>query len=196
MSRLDKQLDEISGEQMVKVIWPSDADVDTDAMRSQLIREIDAHRERIPLDLREVEGAPDELVELIHDMRRYALSKSKVLSTSRILPPLRKALEARARRPLGRSVAPSSSDKSGQTSDFVNDLLKESQKKYDLSTAEKIERKKKSKKPKAPDRYRYWKLGGVVLLATLLVAAAEAYYVLVVDNETPVIMPEKNYESR
>lgn len=196
MSRLDKQLDKISGEQMVKIVWPADADVDTDELRSLLVREIDRHRERIPLDLRDVDGAPSELVELLHDLRRYALSKSKVLSTSRVLPPLRKALEARARRPIGKSVSSSSEDCAEQTSDVVNELLKEKQhrKGYDLSKAEKIDRKKGRHAKPASKTSRYLKLGAIIFLVTSVVAAAEMYYLFYIDTESPVKIPDKTHE--
>ena len=77
MSRLDKQLDQLSGEKLVKVEWPDDETVDVPQLRANLIREIDSHSHRVPLDLRAVKGAPPDLVELLVDMRRYARSKSK-----------------------------------------------------------------------------------------------------------------------
>ena len=51
MSKLDRQLDDVFGEGRVEIYWPSDEEVDVELLRLQLISEIDAHAQRIPLDL-------------------------------------------------------------------------------------------------------------------------------------------------
>ena len=71
-------------------------------LRLQLISEIDAHAQRIPLDLRGVRGAPEQLVDLLLEMQRYAMSQTKVLSISASLPPMQEALNPRRRRKAGR----------------------------------------------------------------------------------------------
>ena len=102
MSKLDRQLDDVFGEGRVEVFWPSDDEVDVELLRLQLISEIDAHAQRIPLDLRGVQGAPEQLVDLLLEMQRYAMSRSKVLSISASLPPMQEALNPRRRRKAGR----------------------------------------------------------------------------------------------
>jgi hypothetical protein len=95
-------LDEVLGEKRVEIHWPSDDEVDVDLLRLYLISEIDAHRQRIPLDLRGVHGSPERLVDLLIEMQRYAASRSKVLSISASLPAMQEALNPRRRRKAGR----------------------------------------------------------------------------------------------
>ena len=102
MAKLDRQLDEFFGERRVEVQWPSDEEVDVDLLRLHLISEIDSHARRVPLDLRGVNGAPEELVDLLLEMQRYAMAQSKVLSISASLPPMQEALNPRRRRRAGR----------------------------------------------------------------------------------------------
>ncbi len=102
MSKLERQLDDVFGEDRVEILWPSDEEVDVELLRLQLISEIDAHAHRIPLDLRGVRGAPEQLVDLLLEMQRYAMSQTKVLSISASLPPMQQALNPRRRRKAGR----------------------------------------------------------------------------------------------
>ncbi len=95
MSKLDRQVDEFFGESRVQIHWPCDDEVDVELLRLHLISEIDAHQQRVPLDLRGVNGAPDALVDLLLEMQRYAMSQSKVLSISASLPPMQEALSPR-----------------------------------------------------------------------------------------------------
>jgi hypothetical protein len=48
MSKLDRQLDDVYGEARVVIRWPRGEEIDVDAVRNQLIEEIDHHR-AIPL---------------------------------------------------------------------------------------------------------------------------------------------------
>lgn len=102
MSKLERQLDDVFGEERVEILWPSDDEVDVELLRLQLVSEIDAHAQRIPLDLRGVRGAPEQLVDLLLEMQRYAMSQTKVLSISASLPPMQEALNPRRRRKAGR----------------------------------------------------------------------------------------------
>ncbi|KAA5546230.1 hypothetical protein FYK55_04900 [Roseiconus nitratireducens] len=195
MSRLDIQLDEISGEEPVEIVWPAGAEVDVADLRQRLVREIDRHRQRIPLDLRRVDGAPPELVELLADMRNYARSKSKVLSTGRILPELRRALEERARRPVGSSRAPSCKDESDAASELARDILNKSTKtEYDLSNAKRLERKERHRRRRKSSKRNYWKLAGIILAGAIAAASVEFWIILQEDER--VYIPEKTYESR
>ena len=102
MSKLDRQLDGVFGEERVEIFWPSDDEVDVDLLRLHLISRIDDHLRRVPLDLRGVNGAPDRLVDLLLELQRYAMSQGKVLSISASLPPMQEALNPRRRRKAGR----------------------------------------------------------------------------------------------
>ena len=103
VAKLERQLDELYGERRVEIHWPSDDEVDVDLLRLHLISEIDSHTRRIPLDLRGVNGSPEELVELLLELQRYAMTQSKVLSISASLPPMQEALNPRRRRKAGRA---------------------------------------------------------------------------------------------
>ena len=180
MSKLDKQLAIASGAQPIEVRWTEETDVSE--LRRQLIQAIDKHTDWVPLDLRSVHGAPPELVELLVDMRRYAISKSKKLSLTWILPPLRDAYEKRMHQPVGTSVAPSSDPDQEQASELAKDLLNGVEKKpeYDLSKAEKIERKRKlkskSKGDPLPPPVRYLLMSGFVILSVCAIGVVHYFF--------------------
>lgn len=194
MSRLDKQLDRLSGEKLIRIDWPDDDSVDIGELRRRLVREIDEHTQRIPLDLREVKGAPEALVELLVDMRRYAASHSKILSTTWVLPPLRRALEDRWHRPIGSSVKPSADPEAEAAAKLADACLRGADKKteYDLSNAERIERKRQKKASRAPAKQRWWRLLAVIVVASLAVAAIE--FVVLFQQDEIVVVPEKGFE--
>lgn len=196
MSRLEKQLDRVSNEQLVWVDWPEKGSVDLEVIRATLVQEINSHRERIPLDLRGVKGAPPELVGLLVDMRRYAVSKSKTLSIARVLPPLRDALEARENRGKGRRVAPSADPNQEAASDKAKAALASSsaEKEFDPATVEVI-KKHKSKpatKKRGKKKSNFAKIGAVIFGATLLIVAVEA--IVLFQQEESIVLPEKGFE--
>ena len=194
MSRLDKQLDRLSGEKLVQVEWLHDDSVDVVGLREMLMKEIDAHSHRVPLDLRSVNGAPNELVELLFDMRRYAMSKSKILSTTYMLAPLREALDRRLSRPIGSRARPSADPENEMASDTAQELLRdvESKTEYDLSKAKKIKRKRRRTHRQ---NERLLRLGVVVLAAATIIAAAEAIYLFQSGND-PIVIPRKGFEKQ
>ena len=55
MAKIDRQLDQVYGEERVVIRWPANAEVDLNEIRDHLIRQIDDHVQRVPQDLRAVE---------------------------------------------------------------------------------------------------------------------------------------------
>ena len=80
MSKLDRQLNQASGESIVAINWPRGGLVNVDQLREQLVDEIDCHQYRVPIDLRGVHGAPDALIELVRSKfeQRAALPEGTV----------------------------------------------------------------------------------------------------------------------
>jgi hypothetical protein len=194
MSKLDRQLDDIWGEKRVDIHWPADQEIDVDLLRLQLISEIDAHRQRVPLDLRGVDGAPEALVALLVELQSYALSQSKVISISNILPPMQEALNPRR----GRRSAESDVAKEGPTAGEVarsalNSRTPIDPVKYDLSAAKKIERRLKPRRKKVKrTRREYAIIATVILLILGITGLAEWYYVFA---HQPVLkVPSKTFE--
>ncbi|WP_182867683.1 hypothetical protein [Stieleria mannarensis] len=190
MARLDKQLDKLSGEKVFRLHWPEDDSMDMELLRAEMVREINSHDHRIPLDLRGVKGAPAELVDLLVDMERYARSKSKILSMTWMLPPMRDAIDER----LGRRSRPKSENEPDAASKTARDLLNHAEKKneYDLSKAQKLERKKPVKKSKTGKKH-YLKLVAIALLGAIAVGVVEG--VIIMQQEETLIVPEKGFES-
>ncbi|MCC9601051.1 hypothetical protein LOC67_10885 [Stieleria sp. JC731] len=186
-------MDRLSGEAPVRIDWFDGMDVTL--LRSTLTQEIDKHTRRVPLDLRGVQGAPPELVELLVEMRRYAVSKSKILSMNWILPPLRDAIDKRLHQPVGQVIAPSANPDSEQASDRAKELLNhvETPPEYDLSKAEKLDRKPLPRKPKAltASIIRY-----LIMLAGILTTVAIISVVFFfLTSEPPKILDRKTFES-
>ena len=92
MGKLDRQLDEIKGIKNVDIVWPFTEEMYLEQLRIKLKKEIDSHPDRIPLDLRNVKGAPEGLVELLFDMKEYADSRRKNLVIAYVLEDMRAAL--------------------------------------------------------------------------------------------------------
>ncbi|PAY19447.1 hypothetical protein CKO51_11335 [Rhodopirellula sp. SM50] len=189
MARLDRQLDKISGEKVVRLHWTDDDSMDIEMLRADIVHEINSHEHRIPLDLRGVKGAPSELVDLLLDMDRYARSKTKILSLTWMLPPLREAFDRR----LGRQRKSNSNGETDAASKTACDLLKhaEEKKEYDLSKAEKLERKKRSQKSKAGKR-NYLTLVAFILVGAIVVGVIEGF--IIMQQEESLIIPEKGFE--
>ncbi|WP_147867248.1 hypothetical protein [Stieleria maiorica] len=190
MARLDKQLDRLSGEKVFRLHWPEDDSMDVELLRAEMVREINSHDHRIPLDLRSVKGAPAELVDLLVDMERYARSKSKILSMTWMLPPLRDAIDQR----MGRQSKSKSQRESDAASKTARDLLRHAEQKpgYDLSKAEKLDRKKRAKRPKRGTR-RYLSLVAIILVGAIVVAGVEGW--IIMQQDETLVVPEKGFES-
>ncbi|MEM6470418.1 MAG: hypothetical protein AAF802_12750 [Planctomycetota bacterium] len=200
MSRLEKQIASASGEKAVRIEWPNDDVVDTGAIRKMLKKEIDSHERLIPLDLRGVRGAPDRLVEILVDMRCYAVSVNKSLSMPWILPELRIAIDERLSRPVGSSAQPSCKNVQENASERAEEILRDAGKKgdspYDMAHAKKIDRPEKKRVAKPlTKRKRYMQLGFVVFIGTALVICAGASLLFQIEDQTVIIeVPRKGFE--
>ncbi|MEM0924617.1 MAG: hypothetical protein AAGJ83_01135 [Planctomycetota bacterium] len=195
MSRLDKQLANLSGETLIRVEWVDDSLVDPGELRTKLRKEIDAREHRIPLDLRRVRGAPEALVEILVDMRRYATSVGKQLSITGNLPELRDAIDERLHRPVGLSAKPSSSAEDGAAPELAKQVLQSAKKttdEYDLSHATKIKRRKK----RSSKRRRVKRLTALIAVSSLVVAVCVFVYIWYLEDETFIVEPpRKGFES-
>lgn len=192
MARIDKQLDKLSGEKLVRLHWPEDDVVDIELLRADLVREINDHDHRIPLDLRSVKGAPSELVDLLVDMERYAKSKSKILSTTWILPQLRDAVDQRA----GRRSGPVPQGELDVASKTAREILNGNEKKaeYQVSSASRVERKKRRKSTKKPaSKIRnYIQLVALIMIGAFVAIAVQ--YFVIFKADPIVIETDKIYE--
>ena len=188
MSKLDRQLNQTSGESTVAINWPRGELVNVDQLREQLVNEIDCHQYRVPIDLRGVHGAPDALVELLHEAQRYARSQGKLVSISAALPAMQNALSSRQR-----SIRkPQPTESAGDASAVADELLEtrySEERKYDISKAEKVgDTVSRVAKRKRSRRLRLTIIASVVVIATLGIAAAEWLYLTSLDS--PVTFQE------
>ena len=96
-------------------------------------------------------------------------------------------------RPVGSSAKPSADPEEDAASKTADQLLRGSEKKseYDLSTAKKIERKKRLTTSRNP-KQRILKLGAIILCAFLVVATIEV--IILFQQDEVVIVPEKGFE--
>ena len=194
MSKLDRQLDEVYGEERVVIRWPANAEVDLNEIRDHLIRQIDDHVQRVPLDLRRVDGVPQPLIDLLIECQAYARSSGKVLSISSARPEMHDALNGRPRR---KSARTKNTVTAGDLAKSVLDqqLLQDEPPKYDVSKAEKIKRpKKKGRHQKESTWKRYAMLAAVAILVTGVIGAVEWYVIFNRDPDN-MIVPTKSFES-
>ena len=61
MSKFDRQLDAVYGEQRVAIQWSSSDPSDIDSLRKRLESEVDRQHTRLSLDLRGVEGRAERI---------------------------------------------------------------------------------------------------------------------------------------
>ena len=192
MSRLDRQLDRVHNEERHCVVWPSDEEVDFDQVRSDLLKAVDDHDRRVPLDLRQVNGAPRRLIDLLIEARAYARSQDKILSISYALPPMQEALNPKRRGKKQRSKE----DDAGQVAQSLLDAERKRDQPatYDPSKAEKIVRpKKKKKKKNTSPLMRYAILAAIVLAGTLVLVAIEYFWIFGQETQD-FIVPQKTFE--
>lgn len=197
MSKIDRQLDEIVGEERVRIDWPRGESVDADRVRNRIRYEIDCHERRIPLDLRGVHGAPQALVEILVESQQYARSKGKLLSISAAKPAMTEALQGTRPRPKqddGQAVAEKESVDASKIAKGILDSRRpsESNPKIDLSKSERIVRKPAQR---GSSKFRrYATMLAVVAVATSAIAAVECYFLF--GEEPSVTVPKKTYESQ
>ncbi len=197
MSKLDRQLDDITGKGRVEIQIAAGEEVDVGQLHQMLRNEIDSRHHRIPLDLRKVHGAPQALIDVLIESQKYARSQGKILSVSYALPPMQEAMNPRRRRQAGKSNEAIDSDTAADAGEVAKSLLDErhsDESAYDISNAEKIirEKKKNGKKKKRNKRREYLILGAVILLVTGVIGAIE--WVIVFNDQPSAVMPIKSFE--
>lgn len=92
MAKTDRLRDESQGIEPVRIVWPITEEMYLEHLRHMLEEQIDSDAQRVPLDLRHVQGAPSGLVKLLFDMQQYAASKEKQLVVTHALADMRHAL--------------------------------------------------------------------------------------------------------
>ncbi|MGB7345581.1 MAG: SHD1 domain-containing protein [Pirellulaceae bacterium] len=190
MSKLDRQLDAINGDERVCIKWQGDEHDNVDKLRQFLVEQVDRRELRVPLDLRGVKGAPAELVSLLKETRRYARSKDKILVISYAMPEMLNALSNRGLREKRRNREEDDGDAGDVAQDFL--LRQQTTQKttgYDISKAETISRTKKDR----TKQKRYLLMGSIISVATLLVGFVE--YKMIFNQTTELKMPAKGFES-
>ncbi len=195
MSKISKQLASISGESVVSIRWPGDGSVDVDEVREYLRAEVDRHTHLVPVDLRDIADAPEELVNLLVESQQYARSCGKVISIIAARPPLLEALNPGRGRKTRKSANESGNEAASDASEAVMSLLKtrHGDAEYDLSKAERIQHSgSKSSRKDLVKRYRI--LAAVVLLSSAVIGAIE-YYVIFSSESTLVVTTTKTFES-
>lgn len=188
MSKLDRQLNQASGESIVAINWPRGGLVNVDQLREQLVDEIDCHQYRVPIDLRGVHGAPDALIELLLEAQRYARSQGKLVSISAALPAMQNALSPKGR--MRTAPKPEPEEKVSDASAVADELLEtryNEEPKYDISKAERVQRPaSRVAKRKRSKQMRMMITVALIVIATAAIGAAEWYYLNSADSYVPI----------
>ena len=195
MSKLDRQLDAIHGAEPIVMTWSEEDDIAPEVIRSYLESQIDARGERIPLDLRGINGAPSEIVNLIKDAQRYARDQGKKLSVSHASLPMQEALIGHRRKPQQKPVVSERQSGAGDSAKSILDQTRKTEDKsqYDISKAEKISRTKRTVKKGPGKIQRYLLIGGLILIGTATVGAVE-YFLIFNTTPDPINVPTKVFE--
>lgn len=200
MSNFNRELNTVRGEQRVVVRWKGDDTVDVDNIRRQIIQAIDIRERRVALDLREVRGAPDALVDLLMECQAYARSRGKILVLSYATPAMQEALSGRPvrRRNPAREVNDQDQPEQGDAPDLAKSVLdqqirREDNSHYDISKAERIDPKKKNRLQQKAKKRRIAGLAAEVLGITSLVIGIE-WFVVFRDSPSALTLPVKGFE--
>ena len=187
MAKIDRQLDRVWGEGQVRIDWPADEEVDVDLVRLYLISEIDRHDYRIPVDLRGVQGAPEELIDLLVEMQRYARDQAKYLSISNSLPPMQEALHPRRRRAGRKQTSATTATDAGESARTVLDSQYKEEP-YSIEESKVVRKPKKRKSSKTQrKRSHYLRLGGLILAVTGAIAVVEWYFIFHAKSDGVVV---------
>jgi hypothetical protein len=188
MSKIDRQLDNVSGEGRVEIHIAEGQQVDVGGLHQMLRNEIDMRQQRIPLDLRGVHGAPPELVAVLIESQKYARSQGKLLAIRYALPAMQDALNPHRGR---RSAEPESQPQdAGQVAKTLLDSQLAEEPAYDISRAQKIQRDKSKQKRKRSKIRDY-----AILLGFAILAVAAIEWILVFNSDsTPMTVPSKSFE--
>lgn len=92
MGKLDRQIDQAMSITPMKIVWRAFDHVDTELLLRQLKQAIDKAESRVPLDCRDVDGTPNDLVNVLLDANEYAHQFGKQLTLAFASDELRNAL--------------------------------------------------------------------------------------------------------
>jgi len=92
MSKLDKPAHQYEANACLKVVWLAFDDVDANALRQKLRNAIQQAENRVRLDCREVDGAPNELIDILHEANEFAKCSGKQIALTFASDLLRHAL--------------------------------------------------------------------------------------------------------
>ncbi len=122
MSKLDRQLDQANAIQPIKIVWRDFEDVDATEIGNRLRMAITGNQSRVPLDCRDVDGAPNELVELLLDANDLAKERGKQVTLAFASDELRHALRPGVHRRAARPSANGGANRSDAASAAANSL--------------------------------------------------------------------------
>ncbi len=193
MSKLDRQLDGLTGDGRVEIEISEGQDVDVGELHQLLRNEIDRRHHRIPIDLRRVHGAPVELIDVLISAEKYARKQGKILTISYALPPMQEALDPMRRR--ATKSAQKGDEDAGAAAKSLLDEQNASEHRYDITRAEKIGRKRTRRNTgKQYAIKRYIVLGSIIAVATLAIGWIE--YVILFNESPSTVVPSKILERR
>ncbi len=175
MSKLDRQIDEANAVAPLKIVWHAFDDVDADVLRQQLRTAILSADRRVPLDCRDVDGAPDELVEILLNANDYAKERSKQVTLSFASDELRQALRPGVHRRTSRD--PGLVGKRVDAASAAAESLHERVSSYTQPEAKPTAKLSIAPSGKSKDRFRLVKLASLVLLGAAFLGGLEWYLV-------------------
>jgi len=92
MSKLDRPEQQSEANVSLKVVWLAFDDVDATLLRHNLHNAILQAENRVRLDCREVDGVPNELIDILHEANEFAKCSGKQITLATASDHLRRAL--------------------------------------------------------------------------------------------------------
>jgi len=92
MSKLDRPEQQSEANVCLKVVWLAYDDVDAALLRHNLHNAILQAEHRVRLDCREVDGVPNELIDILHEANEFAKCSGKQITLATASDHLRRAL--------------------------------------------------------------------------------------------------------
>ena len=200
MSKLDRQTDQASAIAPIKVVWRAFDDVDAASLKQKLRSAVLKAENRVPLDCRDVDGAPLELIEILLDENEFAKGLGRQITLSFASDELRHALRPGVhRRPTSFSGGAKTIDAATAAASSLNQRLATHTVAKNISLPAPM-----IVVPKLPPKkvMRWIKIGAIVLVSTVFVGGLEYYLIFTNDEsinisqfiEKGVIVPTKTFE--
>jgi hypothetical protein len=98
MAKLDRQIDRAMSIAPMPIVWRAFDHVDTEQLLHHLKQAIDKAESRVPLDCRDVDGTPNELIDVLLDSNEYANQFGKQVTLAFASDELRSALRPTVQR--------------------------------------------------------------------------------------------------